>query len=67
MADPLILLTAGQQLPPQIFIHPAIPPQWARLRKATRRHDHATSNAPGAALAGVPRYVSSGEGVARRW
>jgi hypothetical protein len=26
LADPLILITPGQQFPPEFFIHPAIPP-----------------------------------------
>jgi hypothetical protein len=30
IADPLIFITPGQQLPPQLFIHAAIPPRRAR-------------------------------------
>jgi hypothetical protein len=33
IADPLIFITPGQQLPPQLVIHAAIPPRRARQRK----------------------------------
>jgi hypothetical protein len=29
IADPLIFITPGQQVPPQLFIHAAIPPRRA--------------------------------------
>jgi hypothetical protein len=33
IADPLIFITPGQKLPPQLFIHAAIPPRRAPQRK----------------------------------
>ncbi len=33
IADPLIFFTSSQQLPPQLFIHAAIPPRRALERK----------------------------------
>jgi hypothetical protein len=50
MADPLILITPGQQLPPEFFIHTVIPPERALYRKGTGgRTVTWTPNAPGAA------------------
>jgi hypothetical protein len=36
MADPLIFITPGQQLPPQLVIHAAIPPRRALERNTVR-------------------------------
>jgi hypothetical protein len=36
MADPLIFVTPGQQFPPQLVIHAAIPPRRALQRKTVR-------------------------------
>jgi hypothetical protein len=33
IANPLIFVTPGQQVPPQLFIHAAIPPRRALERK----------------------------------
>jgi hypothetical protein len=40
MADPLIFVTPGQQLPPQLVIHAAIPPRRALQRKTVRGIPH---------------------------
>jgi|HubBroStandDraft_3_1064219.scaffolds.fasta_scaffold71532_3 hypothetical protein len=47
MADPLILISPGQQLPPEFFIHTAIPAERAPQRKGAKaRSSHDAERPP---------------------
>ena len=50
LTDPLVFITPGQQLPPELFIHSAIAPRWCPAAEADGRQDrHTPPNAHGAA------------------